>query len=119
MVVSATVVMVKVHRGSKSTFAYTLMALSVLLGVSYIGWAFEDSIRMEVQLPDGVSYLYASSEYAFDICNYLFNLAALQRWIFAMRYLESANTSSLTETCLTPRGISWLAWSVAIIYTLA
>ena len=65
MVVSATVVMVKVSRGSRSTFAYTLMALSVVLGVSYFGYAFAYAFRMEVELSDRVYHFY--SWYAYEV----------------------------------------------------
>ena len=73
---------------------------------------------MEVTLPDGVVH-YFPSEYAFIVTGELLYISALQGWIFAMRYLDSATRSSLTRTCYTLRGNKWLAWAVVIAYSVA
>ena len=39
MVISATAVNIRVFRGSKNKFAYTLMSLTYMMGIANIGWA--------------------------------------------------------------------------------
>jgi lipopolysaccharide export LptBFGC system permease protein LptF len=54
MIISASVVIHRIHNKSKNTFAYILMGLSLTVGVSNIGYAFSEAFRKEVTLPDRV-----------------------------------------------------------------
>ena len=86
MIISASVVIHRIHNKSKNTFAYALMGFSLTVGVSNIGLALSEAFRREVTLPDRVYHF--ESEYVHDTCNYLYYIStALQGWVFAMRYL--------------------------------
>ena len=69
MIISAIVVVIKVRSGSKNIFAYTLMSFNALLGIGYIGNAFDDAFRRE-KVFNGVTY-YVASLYANFFCNNL------------------------------------------------
>ena len=56
MFISASAVIHRIHKKSKNTFAYTLMGLSLTIGVANIGIAFTEAFRMEVTLPNGVHH---------------------------------------------------------------
>ena len=43
MLISATAVILRIHSGSKSQFAYILMSLNAVEGISYVGLAFTDA----------------------------------------------------------------------------
>lgn len=47
-----------------------------------------------------------------------YNLLSLQSWFFAINYLESAESSSLTKTYCTKKCIKIVSYSVALIYTV-
>ena len=48
MILVAIKVILKVKSRSQNTFAYTLMSLTVLMGVAYVGEALTDIFRNEV-----------------------------------------------------------------------
>ena len=48
MITSAVVVIIKVSQGSKNKFAYVLLSLTVVMGISKIGFAFIEAYRMQV-----------------------------------------------------------------------
>ena len=48
MIISAVIVIMKVSQGSKNKFAYVLLSLTVVMGVSKIGFAFIEAYRMQV-----------------------------------------------------------------------
>lgn len=54
MILVGVTVFIKVYRGSKNTFAYTLLAFTIVMGISKIGFAFTDTFRSEVTMPDYV-----------------------------------------------------------------
>jgi hypothetical protein len=56
MIIAATFTIWKISKGSKNVFAYVLMSFTLLLGIAYLGLAFCDVFRYEVQLTDGVYY---------------------------------------------------------------
>ena len=86
MIISASAVIHRIYNKSKNTFAYTLMGLTLTMGIANIGLAFTEAFRKEVTLPNGVYHFV--SEYSFDINNYLYFISTgLQGWIFAMRYI--------------------------------
>jgi hypothetical protein len=100
-IVAATVVIFKVHRITKNTFAYTLMVFTILIGVSWIGAVFTEAFREEVLLQDGQTH-YFYNEYTLRTFDFIYlTSSALQGWIFAVRYLTSALTCSLSKSCLT------------------
>ena len=91
------------------------MGLTLTVGVSNTGYALTEAFRREVTLPDGVYHF--ASEYSSDTFNCLYFLStALQGWVFAMRYLQSATESSLTKTCLTSECVKYTGWGVGIGY---
>ena len=86
MIIAASVVIYRIHKKSKNTFAYTLMGLTVTIGFSIIGFAFTDAFRKEVVLPDRVHYF--MSEYSNDFFSYLYFISTVtQGGVFALRYL--------------------------------
>ncbi len=56
MILAASLTTWKISKGSKNVFAYVLMSFTLLLGIAYLGLAFCDVFRHEVQLTDGVKY---------------------------------------------------------------
>ena len=118
MIISASAVIHRIYNKSKNPFAYTLMGLTLMQGVSYIGSAFTSAFRKEVTLPDGVYHFY--NEYVHDTCSNLYYIStALQGWIFAMRYLSSATECSLTKTSLTTECVKYTGWGVGLGYATA
>ena len=89
ILISASVVMVKIFTGSKNKFAFTLMAFSQMLALSFLGQALSDVIRRPVYL-NGELY-YFGSHYAYITFVYLDVMCSLQYWVFASRYWYSAN----------------------------
>ena len=70
------------------------MGLTLGQGVANIGLALTEAFRKEVTLPDRVHHF--ESEYSADTFEYLYYTStALQGWIFAMKYLQSATGCSL------------------------
>ncbi len=55
-------------------FAYILMCFTVLLGFAYIGKAFSEAFRREVELPDRVHYFFRY--FAIETSDYLKYIAA-------------------------------------------
>ncbi len=45
MIVAAFYATKKVREGSKNKFAYVLLGFTLLLGISYVGYAFTDAFR--------------------------------------------------------------------------
>ena len=116
MILAAAIVIHRTYHQSKNTFAYILMGLTIMIGVSQIGWAITDSFREEVTIPGGVVD-YNQSQYSNSFLCYLYYLlTALQGWYFAMRYLKSAVECSLQKTCLNPECIKYTGWGVGIAY---
>ena len=118
IIISASAVIHRIYNKSKNTFAYTLMGLTLTIGVSLVGLAFNDAFRKEVTQPDRVYHF--RSEYGLSTFNFLYYIStALQGWIFAMRYLQSAVECSLTKTCLTTGCVKYTGWGVCIGYVTA
>jgi hypothetical protein len=97
MSVSAFVIY-KVYKGSKSQFAYVLMAFTFLDGVQNFASFFLEVYRHPVQV--GEQTLYYENIYALLTLYYCFLLVSLQSWIFGMKYLESAMLCSLSAPCV-------------------
>ena len=48
MIVAATLVIIRTRRGSRNGFAYILMTLTVIIGLTSIGNAFSDAMRVKI-----------------------------------------------------------------------
>ena len=66
MIISATVVLCRVHTKTKDPFAYTLMGFTLLLALSIVGAALTEAIRNEVYVCVGFncSPIYLIQAYA-------------------------------------------------------
>lgn len=73
MIISAIIVIFKVQRGSKKVFAYVLMSLNALLGISYMGNSFDEAYRRLVVV-NGTTYPVPNA-YVNFVCNYFFYIA--------------------------------------------
>ena len=88
----------KVYKGSKSQFAYVLMAFTFLDGAQNFA-SFFIYVYMHPILVGGQTF-YGVNIYAYQTTNSCFYLVSLQSWIFGMKYLESAMLCSLTPPCV-------------------
>ena len=88
MLTASLIVIFKIYRGSKHRFAYILMSFTAILGFAYIGLAFNEAFRKKLILANKTYY--AESYYTLQILGFLLNVAGIQGWIFAIRYLTSA-----------------------------
>jgi len=59
MIISAIVVIIKVQGGSKNKFAFALMCFNALLGVGYMGNAFDEAYR-RIRVVNGETYAVAN-----------------------------------------------------------
>ena len=73
MLIAATVVILKIHFGSKNQFAYVLMLFTVLFGIAFVGLALVKAFRREVELPDNKTKYFIN----FQANNYLYYLQLL------------------------------------------
>lgn len=92
------------------------MFLAALLGIAYLGLALTKVFRKEVELPDRIHYF--ASYYANQVFYYTQMVAAVQGWIFAVRYWLSATVSSMSETWFTVLNVKRVGWAVGILYIL-
>jgi len=99
MVGLATAVLIKIHKRSNNQFAYVLLSFTVLLGVAYIGKGLTECVRKQRKY--GSNDLNLPNEYARNFFLFLLPLAALQGWIFAIRYWQSATLISVDKSCFT------------------
>jgi CDP-diglyceride synthetase len=60
MIVAASTVIHRIYSKSKNPFAYTLMGLTVTMGIANVGLAFDEAFRREVTLQDNHTYHFAS-----------------------------------------------------------
>ncbi len=97
MSVSAYVIY-KINFGSKSQFAYVLMAFTFLDGAQNFAYFFISIYRHPIHVGDQT--FYCENVYAAQTALYCFYLVSLQSWIFGMKYLESAMFCSLTPPCV-------------------
>ena len=94
MIVLAVIVINKIRKSSKNLFAYLLMSLTACQGVSYVGVAVVDSFRLRVPFADRDYYF--TNFPVLETFAYMIAISALQAWVFAVRYQQSATESSLT-----------------------
>lgn len=87
----AVAVLIRIHTRKNNQFAYILLSFTVLLGAAYIGKGVTECLRKprkysgDVKLPN----MYAKNFFLF-----LLPVTALQGWIFAIRYWQSATMLS-------------------------
>jgi uncharacterized membrane protein HdeD (DUF308 family) len=74
MVIAAILVIYKVYNVSKNTFAYTLMSLTIILGISNIGVAVTEAMRKEVMVQGRPHYFF--NQYFYFTCNYLYFMSS-------------------------------------------
>ena len=74
MIISAAVVIRKIHAKSKNNFAYILMGLTLVVGVAQIGLAIGKSFRKKVVLADKTHYF--SNQYSLDTFKYLYTISS-------------------------------------------
>ena len=98
MMSASAYVIYKVYKGSKSQFAYVLMAFTFLDGAQNFAYFFISVYRNPVDV--GEQTFHGVNIYAFETAIYCFYLVSLQSWIFGMKYLESAMLCSLTPPCV-------------------
>ena len=106
----------KINKGSKSTFAYVLMAFTLLWGIQDTCGFFIESIRRVVVVNGEVYYL--ESVRAIIIDNGCYMWTAIQTYIFAMKYLESSIQMSVRKPCCTFKCINVMLWVGALGFTL-
>ena len=115
MIIAALVVIHKIYRNSKNIFAYVLMCFAAMLGTAYVGYTISFAFRRSVPKPDG-STSYQVNVYVNQTFSYLQLVSALQGWIFGMRYLQSANVSSLTKQWFKADTIIKTGIAVGLLY---
>ncbi len=98
MMSASAYVIYKVYKGSKSQFAYVLMAFTFLDGAQNFAYFFISIDRHLVLFGDQT--LYVVNIYASQTINCCFLMVSLQTWIFGMKYLESAMLCSLSPPCV-------------------
>jgi len=90
------------------------MFFAVLLGIAYLGLALTKIFRKEVELADRIHYF--ASYYANQVFYYTQMVAAVQGWIFGVRYWLSAIVSSMNETWFKVLSVKRVGWAVGILY---
>jgi hypothetical protein len=98
MMSASTFVMYRVYKGSKSVFAYSLMAFTFLDGAQFFACYFI-SLNAHPIYADGQTFQVVNF-HASQTQVYCYTLISLQSWIFGMKYLESAMLYSLTPPCV-------------------
>jgi hypothetical protein len=97
----------KVHKGSNSFFAYTLMAFTFVDGLQYLANTIILAKDLNIEI----------NECANLIATYCFYLVSLQTWVFAMKYWDSATICSINPTYFTPKTIRVIKWTGIGAYT--
>ena len=75
MLIFSLLVTLKINRGSKNYFAFTLMFFTAAYGVGFISIALEEALRKEVTTADGIKY--EESFYWLFACSWLLSLCDL------------------------------------------
>ncbi len=107
----------KVYKGSKSQFAYALMAFTFLDGAQNFADFFISVYRHPIYVGDQT--FHGVNIYAYQTTLYCYYIVSLQLWIFGMKYLESAMLCSLTAPCIPHSKVIYINWTGILIYTLA
>lgn len=111
LTVAIAVTLIKICKSSQGNFAYTLLAFSALLVFvdlgRFLNFAFLTNGNDE---PDFRVY------YSLF---YLYDLTAIQIWLFAIKYYQSYAKSSFDDVLLSPRQVELLQSSFIVIYIVA
>jgi hypothetical protein len=93
MIVLAAAIILKIKKRSNNGFAYVLLSFTVLLGAAYIGQALLEFFTTRKDL--------FPNYYVKSLFLFLIPLTALQGWIFAIRYWQSATLVSINKSWFT------------------
>ncbi len=100
----------KLYQGSKSLFAYLLIAFTLGYGFSKLVYFINNLFpKGTVQEPTG---------YVFITNYYFYFLLSLQCWIFGNKYLWSGVLCSQEATCLSLNCVKWMGWTGGLCYAL-
>ena len=92
----------KLYLGSKSHFAYLIIAFTLADGLSRFAKFIINKFPIEtVEFPNG---------YALITNNYFYWLLSLQSWIFGTKYLWSGVLCSKEANWLSLERIKWMGW---------
>jgi hypothetical protein len=116
MICAAGLTTFKVYKGSKSAFAYILLAFTFGNGIVNVGFFLTDAIKTTKVLGKTV-YHFASFK-AVSWVGYTYYLMSIQAWIFSFRYLDSAINSSPQKFIISPICLKVIFWDGIIIYSL-
>ncbi len=116
MMSASTYVIYKVYKGSKSQFAYVLMAFTFLDGAENFASFFISKYRHPILVGDLT--FHCINIYANQTETYCYYMVSLQSWIFGMKYLESAMLSSLTPPCIPSFKVKYINCTGILIYTI-
>ena len=87
------VTVIKVYRGSKSNFAYILLAFALYEALVSLANSAVDIFRHPVSMHVWRNH-YITNEYMnwylYSVTSYGYFFTALQSWVFAHRYMDSA-----------------------------
>ncbi len=98
MMSASAYVIYKVYKGSKSQFAYVLMAFTFVDGAQNFA-KFLIYVYRHPLLVGEKTYMFVNF-FAIQTTSYCYYYVSLQSWIFGMKYLESAMLCSLTPPCV-------------------
>jgi hypothetical protein len=107
---ASTLTMWKIYKGSKSNFAYLLVAFTLADVICRLTtFIYSQYPNESVKLPN----------YYVMITNfYFFNLLSFQSWTFAIKYLWSGKLSSLESNCLSLNCVKWIGWTAGLCYAI-
>ncbi len=116
MISASVFVIYKVYKGSKSKFAYALIAFTFLDGAIKLSF-FLILVNVHPVFVDGQPNYFANF-YVYQTVNYFYLLVSLQSWIFGMKYLESAMLCSLTSPCVSSQKVRYINWAGITTYSV-
>jgi hypothetical protein len=82
MVIAGACTFVKVYKGSKNIFCYTMQIFTVAFGLTNISFFLSDTFIKPVQLQDRMHYF--SNENWLDTTYFVYYTLTLLSWFFAM-----------------------------------
>ena len=116
MVIAGAATFLKVYKGSKNRFCYTMQLFTVAYGLTNISFFFSSTLRKPIQLPDRMHY-FVNQKWV-DTTQYLYYFLSLQSWLFATQYSEAALNTSLWKSTFTHERLKIIKWSVISLYTM-
>jgi hypothetical protein len=115
MITASVIVLIRLHYGSRNQFALTLATFTLLLSFQefegFLVFTFPRTIDQTIG-----PIVYLPNYYVSMAGNYFYYLMALQTWMFAIRYLESALNCS-QKPALNYDQIQFLKWTIIILYS--